>query len=139
MADSGLDPRALGISNFGSQFLPLEICDLRCRGAALLLRARPSITLQVSICTAESGLKQISFRITMLLLIDSILALNLERLNFERWIERLGRTDPFVHINLPAFGLRQIQRVPFRIAESDFGVGSGRWARRDVQHFAQFG
>ena len=76
---------ALGISNFGSQFLPLEICDLRCRGAALLLRARPSITLQVSICTAESGLKQISFRTTMLLLIDSILALNLARLNFERW------------------------------------------------------
>ena len=47
----------LGISNFRSQFLPFEICDLRCRDAALLLHARPSITLQVFILTAESGVQ----------------------------------------------------------------------------------
>jgi len=55
VADSGLNPRYARNLKFQMSVLPFEICDLTCRVAALLLHARPSITLQVSISTADTG------------------------------------------------------------------------------------
>ena len=44
VACSGLNPPCAWNLKFHISVLPFEICDLRCRDAALLLQARPSIS-----------------------------------------------------------------------------------------------
>ena len=53
-------------------------------------------------------------------------------------LQRSRRRFPFIHVHFPTFGLGQIQRVAFRIAETEFRIGARGWARRDFQYAAQF-
>lgn len=48
------------------------------------------------------------------------------------------RRFPFVHVDLPTFGLREIQGIAFEISEAKFRVGACCRPRGDLQDVAQF-